>query len=48
MRLSKLRVRLAFELRRAVQTVWGFALVATMGALLWLGWFPDLRRPGAD
>ena len=48
MRLSKLRVRLGFELRRAVQTVWGFALVATMGALLWLGWFPDLRRPGAD
>ena len=48
MKLSKLRVRLAFELRRAGQTVWGFALVATMGALLWLGWFPDLRRPGAD
>ena len=48
MRLSKLRVRLAFELRRAGQVVWGFALVATMGALLWLGWFPDLRRPGAD
>jgi len=24
----------------------GLCLVATMGALLWLGWFPDLRRPG--
>jgi hypothetical protein len=42
MRLSKLRARLAFEIRRAWQTVWGFALVATMGALLWLGWFPGL------
>jgi diguanylate cyclase (GGDEF)-like protein len=48
MRLSKLHARLAFEIRRAVQTVWGFALVATMGTLLWLGWFPDLRQPGAD
>ena len=48
MRLSKLRARLAYETRRAWRAVWGFALVATMGALLWLGWFPDLRRPGAD
>ena len=37
MRLSKLRARAAFEIRRAWQLVWGFALVATMGALLWLG-----------
>ena len=48
MRLSKLRARLAFTIRCAWQAVWGFALVATMGALLWLGWFPDLRQPGAD
>ena len=48
MRLSKLRARLAFAIRCTAQTVWGFFLVATMAALLWLGWFPDLRQPGAD
>ncbi len=48
MRLSRLSSRISFEIRRAVRTVWGFTMVATMAVLLWLGWFPDLRQPGAD
>ena len=48
MRLSRLRARVGFELRRTWQLTWGFGLTATMGVLLWMGWFPDLRRPGGD
>ncbi|HEX7597996.1 MAG TPA: hypothetical protein VF518_07260, partial [Polyangia bacterium] len=48
MRISKLRARVGFEIRRAWQMSWGFALSGTMGALLWMGWFPDLRQPGGD
>jgi diguanylate cyclase (GGDEF)-like protein len=48
MRLSKVRARISFELRRAWQLIWGFGLATTAGVLLWRGWFPDLRRPGAE
>jgi two-component system, cell cycle response regulator len=42
------RGRLAFELKRAARGGLGFAVSAAFLVLLWQGWFPDLRLPGAD
>jgi two-component system cell cycle response regulator len=48
MKTQRLVSRVSFELRRTLRTLWGTGLVATVVVLLWKGWFPDLRRPGAD
>jgi len=48
MRMQKLCSRIAFEIRRTFRTLWGTALVFGVVALLWKGWFPDLRKPSAD
>ena len=48
MRTHKLCNRAVFEVRRAFRALWGTALVVGVVALLWQGWFSDLRRPGAD
>jgi two-component system cell cycle response regulator len=47
-RAAKVRARVVFELHRALRASWGFTVVAAMVYLLWRGWFPDLRLPGAD
>src|SRR6185503_17398448 len=47
-RVGRARGRIAFEIRRVVQGGLGFAVSAVFVALLWRGWFPDLRLPGAD
>ncbi|MES1171956.1 MAG: diguanylate cyclase [Bacteroidota bacterium] len=46
-RLSRARARTVFELQRVVQGGLGFAVSAVFVVLLWRGWFPDLRLPGA-
>ena len=48
MRLRKHCARAAFEIRRGFRALWGTALVLAVVALLWKGWFPDLRQPSAD
>jgi two-component system cell cycle response regulator len=48
MRTQKLLGRASFEIRRAFRALWGIGLVLGVVALLWKGWFSDLRRPGAD
>ena len=48
MRIHKLYGRAVFEVRRIFRAVWGTALVVGVVALLWQGWFSDLRQPGAD
>jgi two-component system cell cycle response regulator len=48
MKAERLVARVGFEIRRTFRTLWGSALVAAVVALLWQGWFPDLRRPGSD
>ncbi|MEP6654616.1 MAG: GAF domain-containing protein, partial [Myxococcales bacterium] len=46
-RLARVRARTVFELRRLVREGLGFAVAAAFMVLLWRGWFPDLRLPGA-
>jgi two-component system cell cycle response regulator len=48
MKLRKICVRAGFEVRRGFRALWGTGLVAVVLALLWRGWFPDLRQPSAD
>ena len=48
MRNHKALGRVTFEVRRTFRALWGTALVAGVVALLWKGWFSDLRLPGAD
>jgi two-component system, cell cycle response regulator len=48
MRLRKACSRAGFEIRRSFRALWGTGLVAGIVALLWRGWFPDLREPSAD
>jgi two-component system cell cycle response regulator len=47
-RAAKVRARIVFEVHRGLRASWGFTVVAAMAYLLWRGWFPDLRQPGAD
>jgi two-component system cell cycle response regulator len=47
-RAAKLRARVVFEVQRALRASWGFSVTGVMVYLLWRGWFPDLRQPGAD
>jgi two-component system cell cycle response regulator len=46
-RLGRVRGRMIFEMQRAARGGLGFAVSAAFVALLWRGWFPDLRLPGA-
>jgi two-component system cell cycle response regulator len=46
-RLARVRARATFELQRLVRGGLGFAVSAVFVLLLWHGWFPDLRLPGA-
>jgi two-component system cell cycle response regulator len=46
-RLARARARTAFEIQRLVRGGVGFAVSAAFVVLLWRGWFPDLRLPGA-
>jgi two-component system, cell cycle response regulator len=48
MKVRKLCSKVGFEIRRAFRATWGLVLVGSVVFLLWKGWFPDLRRPGAD
>jgi two-component system cell cycle response regulator len=46
--MVRLRRRMAFEVGRVTRSTLGFAVSAAFVLLLWRGWFPDLRQPGAD
>src|SRR3954462_767850 len=43
-----MRARVAYEIQRAIRASWGLSVIGGMVYLLWRGWFPDLRLPGAD
>jgi diguanylate cyclase (GGDEF)-like protein len=43
-----MRRRAVFELGRLTRSTLGFAVSGGFVILLWCGWFPDLRLPGAD
>ena len=47
-RLVRARARTAFQIQRVVRGGLGFAVSAVFVVLLWRGWFPDLRIPGAS
>jgi diguanylate cyclase (GGDEF)-like protein len=46
-RFGRVRARIFFELQRLVREGLGFVVSAAFVVLLWRGWFPDLRLPGA-
>ena len=48
MSVRRLVTRAHFEVRCGLRATWGIGLVVGMVALLWLGWFPDLRQPNAN
>src|SRR5512136_2735954 len=48
MKTHRFLARTAFALRRVFRATWGPAIVVGVLALLWQGWFADLRQPGAD
>src|SRR5215831_6877086 len=48
MKPSRLRQRLAFRVGRTVRASTAFVVCGVFVVLLWRGWFPDLRLPGAD
>ncbi|HVU51024.1 MAG TPA: sensor domain-containing diguanylate cyclase [Polyangia bacterium] len=48
MRNATVGQRVAFQLGRAFRATFAFALCGGFVVLLWRGWFPDLRLPGAD
>jgi two-component system cell cycle response regulator len=48
MRAARLRHRVMFHVGRAVRASSAFVMCAAFVVLLWRGWFPDLRLPGAD
>jgi two-component system, cell cycle response regulator len=47
-KLARVRMRTVFEMQRLARGGLGFAVSAAFVALLWRGWFPDLRLPGAS
>jgi two-component system cell cycle response regulator len=47
-RSPRLRHRVAFQLGRAFRASFAFSACGAFVVLLWRGWFPDLRLPGAD
>jgi diguanylate cyclase (GGDEF)-like protein len=48
MRVARIHRRVLFELGRLTRATLGFAVSGAFVVLLWRGWFPDLRQPGAD
>ena len=46
--LVRLRRRFTFELGRLLRATLGFGVSGAFALLLWRGWFPDLRQPGAE
>ena len=44
----RLGTRVLFALRRVTRSGLGFGVSVAFVALLWRGWFPDLRAPGAE
>jgi two-component system, cell cycle response regulator len=48
MRAARLRHRVAFQVGRAFRATFAFGVCGAFVVLLWQGWFPDLRQPGAD
>jgi diguanylate cyclase (GGDEF)-like protein len=46
--LGRLRRRVGFELARLLRATLGFGVSGAFVVLLWRGWFPDLRQPGAE
>jgi len=45
---ARLQRRLSFELGRVLRATLGFGVSGAFVVLLWRGWFPDLRQPGAE
>ncbi|HEX4406086.1 MAG TPA: diguanylate cyclase [Polyangia bacterium] len=48
MKSAPLSQRIAFQLGRLFRATFAFATCGVFVGLLWRGWFPDLRLPGAD
>ncbi|MDB4980420.1 MAG: diguanylate cyclase [Myxococcales bacterium] len=48
MRSAPFAHRVAFQIGRAFRATIAFAICGAFVGLLWRGWFPDLRAPGAD
>jgi diguanylate cyclase (GGDEF)-like protein len=46
--LARAQRRVAFETSRALRATLGFGVSGAFAVLLWQGWFPDLRQPGAE
>jgi len=45
---ARRRARAGFFLRRVIRGGLGFAVSGAVVVLLWRGWFPDIRLPGAE
>ena len=45
---ARLQRRLSFEVGRVLRATLGFGVSGAFVVLLWQGWFPDLRQPGAE
>ena len=45
---ARLQRRLSFEVGRFLRATLGFGVSGAFVVLLWQGWFPDLRQPGAE
>jgi two-component system cell cycle response regulator len=45
---ARRRARVGFFLRRVLRGGLGFAVSGAVVVLLWRGWFPDIRLPGAE
>ncbi|HET6147052.1 MAG TPA: diguanylate cyclase [Polyangia bacterium] len=46
--LARVQRRVSFEASRALRATLGFGVSGAFAVLLWRGWFPDLRQPGAE
>jgi len=46
--VARLQRRVSFEVGRLLRATLGFGVSGAFVLLLWRGWFPDLRQPGAD
>jgi hypothetical protein len=46
--VARLQRRVSFEAGRLMRATLGFTVSGVFALLLWRGWFPDLRQPGAE
>ncbi len=46
--VARLQRRVSFEVGRLIRATLGFGVSGVFVILLWQGWFPDLRQPGAE